>query len=165
MVLLVDGGAAKRLQQIIRCLRLDGVHWCCSLALLTKGSPAGLRNHCGFRCGVRNEVREVALWHLRGLLLLPGPFPGSQLDIIRITGGGGGRKGIHIRRTQGPARRSGNIILGRTAGLYAALERHYVAKRKTLKLFGSPDTYDLARGLALGGQSSSSSLASAEQSG
>ena len=46
-----------------------------------------------------------------------------------------------------------------------ALERHYVAKRKTMKLFGSPDTYDLARGLALGGQSSSSSLALAEQSG
>ena len=38
-------------------------------------------------------------------------------------------------------------------------------KGKTLKLFGSPDTYDLARGLALGGQSSSSSLALAEQSG
>ena len=37
-------------------------------------------------------------------------------------------------------------------------------KGKTLKLFGSPDTYDLARGLALGGQSSSSSLALAEQS-
>ena len=34
-----------------------------------------------------------------------------------------------------------------------------------MKLFGSPDTYDLARGLALGGQSSSSSLALAEQSG
>ena len=33
-----------------------------------------------------------------------------------------------------------------------------------MKLFGSPDTYDLARGLALGGQSSSSSLALAEQS-
>ena len=38
-------------------------------------------------------------------------------------------------------------------------------KTKTLKLFGSPDTYDLARGLALGGQSSSSSLALAEQFG
>ena len=38
-------------------------------------------------------------------------------------------------------------------------------KTKTLKLFGSPDTYDLAKGLALGGQSSSSSLALAEQSG
>ena len=38
-------------------------------------------------------------------------------------------------------------------------------KGKTLKLFGSPDTYDLARGLALGGQSSSSSLALVEQSG
>ena len=36
-------------------------------------------------------------------------------------------------------------------------------KGKTLKLFGSPDTYDLARGLALEGQSSS--LALAEQSG
>ena len=45
------------------------------------------------------------------------------------------------------------------------LERYYVAKRKTMKLFGSPDTYDLARGLALGGQSSSLSLALAEQSG
>ena len=49
--------------------------------------------------------------------------------------------------------------------MYAALERHHVAKRKIMKLFGSPDTYDLARGLALGGQSSSSSLALAEQSG
>ena len=38
-------------------------------------------------------------------------------------------------------------------------------KEKTLKLFGSPDTHDLARGLALGGQSSSSSMALAEQSG
>ena len=47
-----------------------------------------------------------------------------------------------------------------------ALERHYVAKKKkTLKLFGSPDTYDLTRGLALGGQSLSSSPALAEQSG
>ena len=34
-----------------------------------------------------------------------------------------------------------------------------------MKSFGSPDTYDLARGLALGGQSSSSSPALAEQSG
>ena len=34
-----------------------------------------------------------------------------------------------------------------------------------MKLFGSSDTYDLARGLALGGQSSLSSLALAEQSG
>ena len=34
-----------------------------------------------------------------------------------------------------------------------------------MKLFGSLNTYDLARGLALGGQSSSSSLALAEQSG
>ena len=38
-------------------------------------------------------------------------------------------------------------------------------KERTLKLFGIPDTYDLARGLALGGQSSSSSLALAERSG
>ena len=38
-------------------------------------------------------------------------------------------------------------------------------KTKTLKLFGSPDTYDLARGLGLGDQSSSSSLALAEQYG
>ena len=38
-------------------------------------------------------------------------------------------------------------------------------KKKSYELFGSPDTYDLARGLALGGQSSSSSLALAEQSG
>ena len=38
-------------------------------------------------------------------------------------------------------------------------------KRKTMKLFRSPDTYDLAKGLALGGQSSSSSLALAELSG
>ena len=37
-------------------------------------------------------------------------------------------------------------------------------KEKTLKLFGSPDTYDLARGLALEGQSSSSSPALAEES-
>ena len=34
-----------------------------------------------------------------------------------------------------------------------------------MKLFGSPDTYDLARGLALEGQSLSSSAALAEQSG
>ena len=34
-----------------------------------------------------------------------------------------------------------------------------------MQLFGSPDSYDLARGLALGGQPSSSSLALAEQSG
>ena len=34
-----------------------------------------------------------------------------------------------------------------------------------MKLFGSLDTYDLARGLALEGQSSSPSLALAEQSG
>ena len=34
-----------------------------------------------------------------------------------------------------------------------------------MKLFRSPDTYDLARGLALEGQSSSSSPALAEQSG
>ena len=49
--------------------------------------------------------------------------------------------------------------------MYAALERHQVAKRQIMKSFGSPDTYDLARGLALGGQSSSSSPALAEQSG
>ena len=49
--------------------------------------------------------------------------------------------------------------------MYAALERHYVAKRKTMKLFGSPDTYDLSRGLALEGHSSSSSPTLAEQSG
>ena len=58
------------------------------------------------------------------------------------------------------------VIVGSgIAGLYAALERHHVTKRKIMKLFGSPDTYDLARGLALEGQSSSSSPALAEQSG
>ena len=49
--------------------------------------------------------------------------------------------------------------------LYAALERHRVAKRKIYKSSRSPDTYDLARGLALEGHSSLSSPMLAEQSG
>ena len=48
--------------------------------------------------------------------------------------------------------------------LYAAL-KDAMRQKENYELFRSPDTYDLARGLALGGQSSSSSLALAEQSG
>ena len=62
------------------------------LALLTKGPLARLWNHCRFRCGVWYEVQEVALWHLRGLLLRVGPSPGSLLGVVGVTGGGGGRK-------------------------------------------------------------------------
>ena len=40
-----------------------------------------------------------------------------------------------------------------------------MAQKRNYKSSRNPDTYDLAGGLALGGQSSSSSLALAEQSG
>ena len=52
-------------------------------------------------------------------------------------------------------------VFGRAAGLYSALGDS-MRQTKCHELFWYPDTYDVARGLVLGGHSSSSSSALVE---
>src|SRR3954466_10875128 len=128
-VLLIDGGALKHLQQIVRRLWLDEGRRLRRLTPLGRSSPTADWD-CRVRRGVRYKaglgalggfipftpgVRRIALRLLQDYLLLPWSLAGGHFGVVRPTGGDSGWNIVHVRRILGAARRIVEFGPGRAA--------------------------------------------------